>query len=193
MIKAVIFDWFGVCSEKLVKVWQRELEKKVDKDVLTESFFRYLDKYANNTLTGEQFLEEVFKEIALSPKKYNYLLKTTGKLNTELLEEILEIKGKYKTAIIASNFKEINPIIEKEIGGFKKYFDEIIFSNELNISKTNKNTYEIALKKLGLEGKECLFIDDKEKNLIVARKFGIRTILYKNNNQLKKELGEYLK
>ena len=191
MINAIIFDWFGVCTEKWINVWEHELSDKVEGKKLRESFFKYLDKYANNSITGKEFLKSICSEIDLDPEKYDYLLSTKGKINKELLEIIKKLKKKYKTAILSDNFNEIVPVFEREIGGFERYFDVIILSNRLNIGKTNPEIYKITLARLGINPINAIFIDDKEKNLLLARKLGIKTILYKNNIQLEKELVKH--
>ena len=57
----------------------------------------------------------------------------------------------------------------------KLYDEDKIFNHVLNSLKINPE--------------ESVFIDDKEKNLIFAKKLGIKTILFKNFNQLKEELS----
>ena len=40
------------------------------------------------------------------------------------------------------------------------------------------------MEKIGKKGEECIFIDDKEKNLITPAKIGIHTLLFKGPEQL---------
>jgi len=189
-IEGIIFDWFGVCTEKWIDVWERELKNKVETTLLRSSFFKYLDKYANNSSTGQEFLENVFSELNLNYKGYEYLLEKHGEVNHRLLGNICKLKKKYKIALLSDNFNDMIPVIKKDIGGFDKYFDVVVLSNELNVGKIENKIYETTLSRLGLEGNSCVFIDDKEKNLVLARTFGIKTILYENNVLLEKDLSE---
>jgi len=67
-------------------------------------------------------------------------------------------------------------------------FDEVIFSCEKGFLKPQREIYEIILQRLCVQPEEALFIDDKRENILAAEKVGIQTILFKNPEQLKKEL-----
>jgi len=78
--------------------------------------------------------------------------------------------------------------MNKRLGGLDNFFDHQILSNELKISKPNPEIYEIAVEKTGLKPPQLIFIDDKEKNLVVPRDMGINVILCENYEQVKNEL-----
>jgi FMN phosphatase YigB (HAD superfamily) len=44
------------------------------------------------------------------------------------------------------------------------------------------------LKKLKIDPRQCIFVDDKKENLLPAKKLGMKTILFKNLNNLKEKL-----
>lgn len=70
----------------------------------------------------------------------------------------------------------------------KKLFHKMFFSNEIKALKKTKRAFTIPLKALKLMPEECIFIDDHKRNLPAAKKTGIRTILFKNNKKLEKEI-----
>ena len=192
MIRAIIFDWFGVCVERWISVWQRELGSNANPELLERFFLRQLDAYASNLISGPQFLERVFNDLGLDPNGYGYLLTKLGQLNFELLDLIEELRRSgYKTAVLSDNFNEIVPVIETKIGGFERYFDIVCLSNRLGISKSS---IEIFLKvgeqlmTLGIEGTNCVFVDDRQNNLDMAKEVGWKPILYRDNGQLLKTL-----
>lgn len=195
MIRAIIFDWFGVCVERWIPVWERELGPKVDPDLFEKYFLLYLDDYADNSISGQQFLDSVFREINVEPKGYYYLLKKLGRLNQDLLDIILKMREVgYKTAILSDNFNEIVPVIEEKIGGFDKYFDVICLSNWLGIGKRNQEIYiktRDLLREYGIEEKNCIFVDDRQKNLDMAERIGWTAVLYESNSQLKAAFSRY--
>ena len=47
------------------------------------------------------------------------------------------------------------------------------------------------LERLKVKANECIYIDDREVNLEPAKKLGMKTILFRNAKQLKKELINY--
>ena len=61
------------------------------------------------------------------------------------------------------------------------------------MQKPNKNIFKMMLNKTHLNPSEIIFIDDTKKNIDVAKKIGIHGILFKNFNQLKKEINRIIK
>ena len=189
MIKAIIFDWFGVCAEKWLDVLTRELKGLVDPALFKECFLNHLDDYVSSKISGKQFRERVFVDAGLDARGKEYLLTKPGKVNRELMETILELRKAYKTVLLSDNMDELVPIIEKQIGGFSKYFDEVVLSNVLKMVKIDGEMFRIALERINEKPEDCVFIDDRERNTKVANKLGFKTILYENNNQMKEELS----
>ena len=68
-----------------------------------------------------------------------------------------------------------------------------IYSFKVGTNKPDLKIYKLLLRKLKLSPKEVLFIDDNPICITPAKKMGMKTILYKNNNQLKKELKRFLR
>lgn len=200
MIEAIIFDWFGVCTEKWIDVWERELRLKnpdIDAIVLRKTFFQHLDSYAVNKIKGNEFLQMVLGSVGLKPDEYVSLLTNQGTVNREMLDLILRLRKNYRTAILSDNFNEIVPVIEAEIGGFGKYFDVISLSNRLKVGKTDERISRLTIKELGVDPGNIIFVDDKEKNLKILRDLGVNTILYEfsrykaNMEQLKMDFASY--
>lgn len=78
-----------------------------------------------------------------------------------------------------------------DISGFRKYFKENFISGDLKTAKPDKGIYKIALEKLKIRPDECIFIDDKKKNCEAAERLGIRSIIFEDPDQLKKELRTF--
>lgn len=190
MIKALIFDWFGVCAERYIDVWRKKLPKEIKFEDLKEVWLRHLDSYAKSKITGKEFAQNVATGLNLHPEKYEHLIGKHGNLNVELLNKIRTLKKRYKIALLTDNFNEMIPSIENDIGRFDKYFDILIFSNREGKVKTEHGMFELTLRKLGEKAENCVFIDDRPKNIEKAKMMGLQTILFKNNNQLKIELEQ---
>jgi putative hydrolase of the HAD superfamily len=67
-------------------------------------------------------------------------------------------------------------------------FDITVFSCLEGIMKPERKIYEITLARLGTTAPQTLFIDDKQEYIDGAKQVGLKTILFKNIDQLKKEL-----
>lgn len=70
-------------------------------------------------------------------------------------------------------------------------FDVTVFSCLEGIKKPERQIYKLALDRLGTTPVETLFVDDKQEYVGAAGKIGLKTILFKNIEHLKKDLGRF--
>ena len=111
--------------------------------------------------------------------------------NMGLVEIIKNVRKSRLKTVLVSNASGLvmRPIIKTYFGtDIDNLFDEIIISSEVKILKPDQKIYELALDKLGINPDEAIFIDDLEEYLKGARAIGIKTLLFTNNNDIKKEL-----
>jgi putative hydrolase of the HAD superfamily len=194
MIKGIIFDWFGVCTtENWGDCVQRELAKKLNmsEEKIKKEYKSLLQDFMKTKLSKEEFFEKFISALDSSKNsnEFFYLLEIIPDLNTELLEFIKNLKKQYKIYLLSNNVSELFEQYEKKIN-FNDYFDLMFLSHELKISKTQDEIWDVLLSKVNCRPEELLFIDNKESYLEFARKRGIKTILFKNNEQVKKEINK---
>ena len=106
----------------------------------------------------------------------------------EIIEKLKNLG--YKLGLLSVHAKEWIDHLEK-LYDFHKLFDSKVYSFEIKIGKPDERAYLAILKKLKAKPQECLFIDDHERNIVVAEKLKINSILFKNPNQLKKDLLKF--
>ena len=189
MIKALIIDWYGVCGERQQDVWISEL-RHVDPDAIKKAFKAHLDEWVLMNISGLEFQKRVFHDLGLDHKGYEHLITKLGKINWDLLKALSKIKKEYKIILLSDNMDELVPLIEAELGGFDGYFDMVVLSNFIKKIKNDPETYRIVMKDAGVKTSECIFIDDRDRNIEVARKLGIDTIKFDSNEKLWEELGK---
>ena len=119
MIKAIIFDWLGVCTkENWADCLARELSQKLklDDTIIRTEFKKLLQPFARSEISPEEFLEKFISALDKSkdPKDFNYLFETLPDLNHELLNFILKLKSKYSIFLLSNNFVSIYPNYEKK-------------------------------------------------------------------------------
>lgn len=192
MIKAIIFDWFGVCTkENWGDCVQRELVKelKVDPEIVKKEFKLLLQDFMKDKISSEEFFKRFIGALdpEKDPREFYYLLNFLPDLNAGLLRAILDLKKRYKIYLLSNTTQEFFKQYQKKID-FHKYFDQMFLSHELKMSKTQEEIWNFVLSGVPFLPGEIVFIDNKEKYLELAQKQGIKTILFKNNEQVKKEL-----
>jgi putative hydrolase of the HAD superfamily/hydrolase len=83
----------------------------------------------------------------------------------------------------------INELLDKND---VRLFDDIVLSYQHGVTKPSREIYLLAAKRLGLEPKECVFIDDAQRHCLAAKEAGMKAINYNDFEQMKTELEELL-
>lgn len=200
-IKAIIFDVGGVIfsprdkKRNLLSSFREAcfLLKGVDIDFKRDyGSIReiYLESSANKISKSKtlELLSKKFKipsdriEIAFLEVYKNNILE-----NRKLYNFILKLKeAGYKIGISSIQFHLSKDILIPE--KFYKDFDALQISCEDGFRKPDPHAFQSILKKLDVNPDEAVFIDDGQKNVEAAKNLGIHAIIFKNNNQLFKQL-----
>ena len=101
---------------------------------------------------------------------------------------IQELKEKGYRVLVLSNFAHKAYEDCKDVLDFLDYVDGGILSFRDKVVKPEPEIYRLLLERYDLKAEECVFLDDTEKNLPMAREFGIHTILFKDKEQAVEEL-----
>ncbi len=188
MIKAIIFDCFGVlCLDGWLPFKEKHFGKGTD-------LFRKATESNKRADTGlisyETFLKEV-AQLANIPFSEAKKQIENNPANEELFAYISSIlKPKYKIGILSNAAENwLNELFTAEHLGL---FDATALSFELGFIKPDKRAYIEIAQRLGLELEQCIFVDDQERYCLGAREAGMKAIVYKDFESLKAELEKLL-
>jgi len=192
MIKAIIFDLGGVVfTEGAGKAMQKLKEKYgLSEELLKEIFIGKASKdLRNDLITTEEFLEYLKSKLPenIDPKEVINIWHNSYILKEDTIDLINKLRQKYKIAALSGNTRERVEFLEKKYE-FKRYFDVIVFSFEIKTNKPDRKAWDTALERLKLKPEECIFIDDHQYYVDKGNELGIKSILFKDIEQLKKEM-----
>lgn len=107
-------------------------------------------------------------------------------------EKVHELKEAGYAIYLLSNYSE--DLFTKHTKGasFLNDIDGKVVSYQIHAIKPNPEIYLYLLDKYGLKAEECLFFDDREKNVEAAQNLGIKAIRVESQQQLLGELGKLL-
>ncbi len=188
MIKAIIFDCFGVLSSSNWKEFWSSLPTQEQQDEAR----RLNRSYDANNISKEDFLQRLKAATGRSYKQIEAtLFGGPERKNAQLLDYIKTLKPKYKIAIL-SNIATDWITDELLTATEQSLFDDILLSFQLGITKPDPRVFHIAAKRLGLKTSECVLIDDIDRYCQAARAEGMQAIVYENFTQMKSELESML-
>lgn len=100
------------------------------------------------------------------------------------LKEMRRLK-KHIHLLTNAHYKSVNVKFKKT--GIGKYFDSVITSNEMGYPKEDLRFWRKAEGLIGFDKEKTLFIDDSEDVLHVARRYGIKYVLFKGRASSREE------
>lgn len=185
MIKAIIFDFFGVlCSDQY---W-----RYVKADRQADSAFReYADEVNLGEITWKSFVEKIAKMTKTSVEEVNRMYESES-IDPRVAGLIDHLHRTYKTALLTNAHHDfIDGLLEQN--HLSQLFDEVIISSRLGVVKPDPRIFELALERLDARPRETIYIDDLERHVGSAQELGIHAILYQDFHQAKGELEKILK
>lgn len=186
MIKAIIFDYFGVIFSD--EYWRLV---KTDKNI-EQGEFHQLSRDVNlGAISWQQFIEKIAAKLD-KPAIEVAELYSNERIDLEVAAYLAELHQRYKTALLTNaSYEYLQAAMERT--KLTEVFDEIVVSSKVGMLKPDRKIFTYTLRKLGVKPEEAVFIDDITRNIDGAKAIGVKTILYKNFGQMKTELEQILK
>jgi HAD superfamily hydrolase (TIGR01509 family) len=188
MIKAVIFDFFGVLAVRGSESFkQAHFPNDPTKKELAKNIH---DKLGLGLIGYDEFITEL---ATLGGVDRGTVLRYTEDYqpNTRLLNYIKnELKPQYKIGIISNAGEDW---VLKILGPENyKLFDDIILSYKYSVIKPEPEIYKISAEHLGVREGECVFIDDIQTYCKGAEAVGMRSVWFRGFAQMKTDLQTIL-
>jgi epoxide hydrolase-like predicted phosphatase len=195
LIKAVIFDLNGVFIQgpKLSEVFQEKFGVPVEEflPVLKEIMAK---TRLPNALGSFSYWQPYFEKwgVNLNREQFFDLWFGSEKEVPELIALARQIKNKgLKLIIHSNNFAERAAYYDKNFPFLKELFDKIYYSWQTGFVKPDPRSYENLLADNGLEPAECLYFDDKQENIDIAKSLGLNSFMFTGIDGLKEILRQF--
>lgn len=198
MINTIIFDIGNVLADF---TWREHFEKQGYTGELFERIAKATvlsdawNEYDRAVLSDEEILQRFVDNDPEIEEHIRHCFSSKKDMvsrNDYAIPWIKELKERGYRVLYLSNFSKSAELECAETLDFMPYMDGGILSHRVKVIKPMPEIYKLLIDEYGLNPKECVFIDDTEKNLTGASGFGIHTILFKNQKQAKEELEKIL-
>ena len=189
MIKAIIFDCFGVIITDSLSVMLDEVRSS--NPAKAKKILDYIERANKGLMDTTEARRAVAKEMDISLDEYIHKLFGNGVKNQPLLEYVKELRKEYKIAML-SNVSSGGLEARFSESELSEHFDVVVASFDIGFAKPQAQAYEITADKLGVRCDECVMIDDRQDYCIGARAAGMQAILYESLEQTKGEIQKLL-
>jgi len=150
------------------------------------------DKFGAGKMPKKEFIEKASKMLNIQKSKF---MEEYGKSYFPI-KKIDPVFNFYKNLKIKKAiFSDTNPLhlefIKKTYPDMFILADKIVMSSEIGSRKNQEQSYKNLIKSLNLPPKEILLIDDKQSVLDIAKKQGLKTLLFENVPQFLKDIKSF--
>lgn len=197
-LRAVIFDFGGVLVRTEDRTPRERLASRLGLtyDQLTDMIFNSQSarRAALGEITTQEHWEALRLRLGLSPDEFpDVPVEFWGgdTLDRELVDYIQSLRPRYKTGLISNAWDDLRDVLVKG-WMIADYFDQIVISAEVGITKPDPEIYHIALKRLAVKPQEAVFVDDFPENIEGAREVGLQAIQFEGSIQVREALNNLL-
>lgn len=187
MIKAIFFDMDGVLVDSEPLHFEAH-KKALENFGVTLTLNDYMDfgvakgdenlyekaaqKYG--VVIDEDKISEIKKQI------YKEIFAHNGEIIDGVKETLAELFVKYDLAIVSSGAKDVVRYVLEKSELFE-YFKFIVTGDDVKNVKPHPDVYLKAMELAGVNGDECVAIEDSQSGVEAAKNAGIRCIAIPNN------------
>ncbi len=186
-IKAIIFDCFGVLVISGRGALLRDFPHLVGEleDLRMRSDYGFLSREEYNRATAD------LTGIPVSEVESRYWKK--GVRNESAISWVAQLKdeGLYKIGLLSN----IGPQWIADFlpqGERQRLFDDEVLSSTVGIVKPDREIFQLAAERLGVDTSECVMIDDLLENIDGATSVGMQGIVFGTTTQTQAELKRLL-
>jgi FMN phosphatase YigB (HAD superfamily) len=187
MVKAVIFDCFGVLA---TEAWLPFKSKHFGDDPELFAAASDIARQVNRGLiSSDDFIEQVSELAGVKPTEVRRAV-TGNTPNQPLFDYLRQLKPHYKLGFLSNiGGDRLNQIFTPEQLAL---FDAISMSFKTGYIKPDPEAYKEMAAHLQVKTNDCVFVDDVLRNVDGAKATGMAAVLYQDVAHLKKELAKLL-
>ncbi|MEO8053500.1 MAG: HAD family phosphatase [Acidobacteriota bacterium] len=198
-LRAVIFDYGNVICRPPTEQQLSEAATKcgITVDEFLHAFWRKRREYDRGTDAREywrEFAAEIGRDFddAMVDQMMRREIDFWSTFDTRVLNWTKDLRrAGLRTSILSNLPRTLGEWLRAQ-KGFLDHFDQVTFSYELGVIKPEAEIYHNAVRGLGVEPAEALFLDDRPENIEGGRAAGIHAEIFTTwENFLQRDRARY--
>jgi len=193
MIKTIIFDWGGVLTiGRYTKAILKNISerKNIDANGVYSEFDKLMVEMNSGKINFKEFVQKTERKLNLgiNEEEMKEIFRKSIIFSEDVAQIAKELSQKYEMIMMSDNDEATVENLKKDYPDILTLFSKKYFSHELKMRKPDSEFFKHILKDLNAKGVECIFIDDKQKNVDAAVNEGMIGILFTGADKLKEDL-----
>ena len=206
MIRCVISDFGGVLTSPLLQSFVAYQEETgIDFRRFGQAMGKIMERTGKHPLfelecgrlTQDEFYAQIEAELGdpeISMAAFQDRYFANLHPNEPMIEYMRGLRGRgLRMALLTNNVREWEPHWRGKIPAIDEIFELIVDSAFVGMRKPDPRIFELTLERLGgVDGSECVFIDDLDVNCEAAAALGMRPVQFHDAEQAIAELEALL-
>lgn len=196
MIKFIYFDVGGVVIKDFsgTNKWNELKESLGLKKSQYHEFETFFDEYEPQVCLGlniENLVPKLREKFNLHlPVNYSFLMDFVNRFErNDTIQAVLDkLNGKYKFGLLTNMYPNMLDEIKNKGLMPDVNWDVVIDSSIVKLRKPQKEMFDLATQKAGVNKDEILFVENGKKHVDAAKEYGWQTFLYDSSNPEKSGL-----
>lgn len=184
MQRVFLFDFFGVLCDDPHLIWLRNRGLIDQVPALIEQYYQYSDI---GTMSPKELYAHLAEVSGMTAVEVESSVRGNLKIDPQVEQMIRSLKASYKVGLCSNAQQGFVEDILKE-HSLTDLFDTTVISSQVGFRKPNKEMFLYALRKLGAEPSETIFIDDNESYVRVAVEMEFSAFVFSSARQLMEDL-----
>lgn len=174
-MKAVILDMFGVILKQSGEEFYSYVQETFP--ALTQAeIYAVWDRADMGEISSLEVWRELGFQGDIEKREREFL--DTLEVNQGFYEFAARAREQqYSLAILSNDSSRWSRYIRDKFD-LNRYFDVIHISGDLKMKKPDLRIFELTARRLGVPAGDCVYVDDRRKNLAAARAVGMDAVLF---------------
>ena len=169
------------------------------KHILLDERETLFDLYETGKISTNEFLTKIIERADLEPteelfSKFDKAIRVFSNPDRRMLNLIKSLNSNVTLAILSNNWMALEETIRGLDGTKYEYLslfgEHVYLSHRIGYKKPDKEAFQVVLDHIGIEPQNVLFVDDKERNTLIAEEMGMKGYIY--TKEKFKEFEEYI-
>ncbi|WP_119731934.1 HAD family hydrolase [Thermomonospora amylolytica] len=200
MPEAIVFDLYGVLARDQSEESKRAIERLAGvadgrAREFWAAYWALRPAYDAGQPTTEYWqavsarLDTVFEDVAALADAD---LESWTRADDEMVALVGELADRgHRLGLLSNIISDLVPLMEKRHGRWLGRFDALTYSCRIGVAKPDPRAYEICAAQLGVPTSQVLFFDDREENVLAARRTGMTAELFTSPAQTRQAIAAH--
>jgi putative hydrolase of the HAD superfamily len=177
-MRAIILDMYGV----ILKEPEGGLLPYVNRyfpDLQYDDVYLHWNKANVGELSSSGFFSNLGFKGDMDKIKREYL--DTLEIDGAFYSAAETLMKHYRLALLSNDLSEWSKYLRDKFN-INRYFDTVVVSGDVKLQKPDIQIFDLLLDRLSLTARDCVYIDDRRKNLTAAKSLGMEAVLFNSRN-----------